>query len=659
MRSIAASRVAGLALTALVLAGAAAAAPTFTVNSTVDAPGADTMGASLSDGVCETQHGNGICTLRAAIMESNHVPGGGATIVLPAGTYVIAIAPIGGGSEADGSFDVLAPMQIVGEGPSATIVDGGGLDSVFFVSATAVTMQGLAVRGGGGASAAIYNIGDLTLENVVASDNHGSATFGIYNGGTLALHHGIIERNGDDTLHQGGGGVLNDSSATASVQDSLISDNSGSGVSNRGDLTIERTSLLNNASSEGGGVFNEGSLVMTNDTLVGNRGEDAGGAISSHGLAQLVSVTIASNSTGSAASGAGIYRDPSGSVFLKNSIVFGNLADSSPDECSGDVLSGDYNVIGWRSTCTLTGATDHVNTSDVDPGLGDLLPNGGFSVDSFASDLSGPIPLASCTDPLGAPLATDGRGWERTFPPLLSPGCDAGANQSSARYAPPQLFGVELLRNGGVQGEELGEAARGRVTLSAPPYWVQDRGAVSQVLYGSDADGPTRGDAPGGSGSYFFAGGTSSESRSYQLIDLIPLAHQIDAGQIRYRLSGAFGGFQDEDDSATLSLIFSDDLEIIGIVGVGGFKAADRGSVTKLLPDSKSGIVPPTTRSVEVVLDMIRVTPITNDGYADDLSLVLPEPSSSAEGALALAALAGLALRGAPRAHRHRPPRLR
>ncbi|HTY18094.1 MAG TPA: hypothetical protein VMH82_10225, partial [Myxococcota bacterium] len=79
MRSIAASRVAGLALTALVLAGAAAAAPTFTVNSTVDAPGADTMGASLSDGVCETQHGNGICTLRAAIMESNHVPGGGAT----------------------------------------------------------------------------------------------------------------------------------------------------------------------------------------------------------------------------------------------------------------------------------------------------------------------------------------------------------------------------------------------------------------------------------------------------------------------------------------------------------------------------------------------------------------------------------------------------
>jgi len=50
------------------------------------------MGASLDDSVCETQHGNGACTLRAAIMEANHVAGGGATIVIPAGTYPILIA---------------------------------------------------------------------------------------------------------------------------------------------------------------------------------------------------------------------------------------------------------------------------------------------------------------------------------------------------------------------------------------------------------------------------------------------------------------------------------------------------------------------------------------------------------------------------------------
>jgi CSLREA domain-containing protein len=63
--------------------------PTFVVNSTADIPAT----APLDDGVCETSVGNHQCTLRAAIMEANHVPGGGATVRVPAGTYVLTIPP--------------------------------------------------------------------------------------------------------------------------------------------------------------------------------------------------------------------------------------------------------------------------------------------------------------------------------------------------------------------------------------------------------------------------------------------------------------------------------------------------------------------------------------------------------------------------------------
>src|SRR5262249_7654084 len=53
--------------------------PTFTVNSLADV----VASAPLDNGICETNPGNGICTLRAAIMKANHFPGGGVTINIP------------------------------------------------------------------------------------------------------------------------------------------------------------------------------------------------------------------------------------------------------------------------------------------------------------------------------------------------------------------------------------------------------------------------------------------------------------------------------------------------------------------------------------------------------------------------------------------------
>jgi hypothetical protein len=681
MRSIAASRAAGSALAALLLAGTAAAAPTFTVNSTIDAPGADTMGSSLSDGVCETQHGNGICTLRAAIMEANHVPGGGATILLPAGRYSLTIGPSPADGEESGDLNALAPVTVIGDGPSASIIDGSRIDRVLHTAAQSVMVEGLTIQNGRplvGSGGGILNDGELALENVMVSGSQSDGGAGIYNSGTLTISNCILDGN---QTGDAGGGVANALGATIHIADSLISGNvasSGGGVSNLGDATIERTTFIGNRSNTyssengfgGGAVYSAGNLAMINDTLDSNSAHQLGGGLYvASGSTELINLTITRNhavgAQGVAGLGGGIVGSPQ-FVLLKNSIVAGNDSTNAsavvePDECPAPILSGDYNLIGARSTCTLTGVVDHVNATDEDPGLDPLALNGGFGPDRRSTTF-GPtteaIPPASCIDQFGAPLAVDGRGYARTG------SCDIGADQLLGAYAPSPLLGVELIRNGGAAGNELGLATADSTSSADPPYWIQPIGGMTQVLYGAPGGFPSRSDAPAGSGSYFFAGGANAPTftSSSQRIDVSSLAAQIDAGQIGFRAAGSFGGFSTEDDNATLIVSLEDGaLTPIQTVTLGGFTAADRGNATKLMPDAKTGGVPVGTRLIEVVLTATRVDTggPYNDGYADDLSLVLPEPYSPVEGGLALAAVAALALQGAPRTHCRRPPRLR
>src|SRR5262245_61001018 len=65
------------------------ATPVFSVNSTGDAH----AGGDLTNGICQTDATNNVCTLRAAIEKANQWPGGGVTInfngVTPPATYLL------------------------------------------------------------------------------------------------------------------------------------------------------------------------------------------------------------------------------------------------------------------------------------------------------------------------------------------------------------------------------------------------------------------------------------------------------------------------------------------------------------------------------------------------------------------------------------------
>jgi hypothetical protein len=648
------------------------AAPTFHVNSLADVPAS----ANVYDGVCETAPGNGVCTLRAAVMEANHVASGGATILVPAGVYALTIAPTDTGNDENGDLDLNATMTVQGEGPSATIVDGNAITRVFFAAAPGVVIKGLTIRNGAvpglTVASGVANWDELTLENVVVSHNHGGIGGGIYNQGTLTVRHCIIE---DNTADDDGGGIAN-SSGTAMVQDTLVQQNAapnGAGIWSAAEMTIERSSIIGNADgvygnsfSNGAGVYSDappGSrLVMLNDEVTTNSSRGAGGGIYVYrGSASLINLTVSANVANSAFEnpvllspggpfGGGIGTGISASVFLKNSIVVGNLSGGmgfmlEPDDCGPNaIISGDYIIRSPSIVCYLTGQKDHVD--DVDPVLDVLALDGGFSTLQVAGYFAtGAIPPASCTDALGAPLTVDARGYERPAPLYATsyPNCDIGAVQVFGNYAPAELLGVELLRNGGAAGDELGEASDDTSLAAPPPYWYQPGGTMTQVVYGSPSPAAARSDAPAGSGSYFFSGGNSANPTADQYIDVSPLAAQIDAGQIHYRLAGAFGGYGSSPDSAWLTVFFANDAATLGTDGIGGFTAADRGNVTKLIPTSHGGVLPAGTRYITVQLSAERghdANPPYNTGYADDLSLRLPEPAADPLAAAALAVLA-------------------
>ena len=108
----------------------AAGPPTFIVNSP-----ADVVDANPGDGKCETAHNNGVCTLRAAIMEANRATGSTILFGLPgAVTYKLSIAPVTGpNNQITGDLDISNTMTIVGNGAANTIIDANNIDRVFFV----------------------------------------------------------------------------------------------------------------------------------------------------------------------------------------------------------------------------------------------------------------------------------------------------------------------------------------------------------------------------------------------------------------------------------------------------------------------------------------------------------------------------------------------
>jgi hypothetical protein len=177
-----------------------------------------------------------------------------------------------------------------------------------------------------------------------------------------------------------------------------------------------------------------------------------------------------------------------------------------------------------------------------------------------------------------------------------------------------------LVKNPGADGGPGDPDSSG---TNRPPFWGVN-GSLSAVQYGApdfltQADGQALGGLPN-----FFAGGNDAVSTGSQFIDVSGAAAEIDAGNLVETLSADIGGFASQDDSATITATALNGAGgPLGAIKIGPVTAADRGSVTKLLPRSASGALPAGTRQIEVLMEMDRVAGSYNDGYVDNVSLTL------------------------------------
>ncbi len=141
-----------------------------------------------------------------------------------------------------------------------------------------------------------------------------------------------------------------------------------------------------------------------------------------------------------------------------------------------------------------------------------------------------------------------------------------------------------------------GDAGAGYCThdwnaASTIPGWTVTQGSPNVMCYPAH---PLR--HPGGApGRGFFSGGPYGDSAMTQTASLRRAAGRIDAGPVRFRLSGWLGGWRAEPGHVRVTLAFlgRSGQRLGGLVRLRTVTAAERGRQSGFLGRSTSGTVPP------------------------------------------------------------------
>jgi len=407
-------------------------AVTFAVNSAVDAVDVDP-----GDGKCETSTAS-VCTLRAAIQESNALTGSD-IIELPADTYTFGIAGRGEDLAASGDLDITDNLSIIGDHATTTIVDADEIDRIFDIFSTAnVTVSKLTIKNG--------------------DSGYPSNGGGVRNQGVLTLTKANLFGN---TAGLAGGGIFD--TGTLSLMDSTVSNNSAGrsgGIINWGNITLINVTISSNtASSDAAGMDNStgGTAFLTNVTISGNVGGGSTtsvGGFSNRGSAILTNVTVTNNS------GLGIALLVTGSfspsTILKNTIVANNLVGGDCYAPRPRIVSLGYNLDS-DDTCGLTSSGDIVNT---DPLLSPLQDHGGFTLThallpgSPAIDAGSPDCPPPLEDQRSEPRPVDGNGDGQAA-------CDIGSYE-----AQPSLTIIGIDAKPGSQPNSINPRSLGLVAVA-------------------------------------------------------------------------------------------------------------------------------------------------------------------------------------------------
>ena len=318
-----------------------------------------------------------------------------------------------------GELRLTDPAGITIQGTAANLVtiDGNHLSRVFeVVSGVTADISGLTITGGtdvpGSGGGGLLNNGTATLTDCTVTRNIvGFGGGGLFNSGTLTLSGCTVSDNNTGTT--GGGGLFN--RGTATLTDCTISGNTsgqgGGGILNAqggGPLALTGCTISGNFGSGGGGLYNNSTATLTDCTFSGNTGGSAGGGIENLSTLGMTGCTVSANS---ASFGSGLFN--TGTATLTDTIVAHQTA-------GGDILdpvnavTGTYNLIGDGSGQTglvngVTGNQVGTTSSPINPLLAPLGDYGGPTLTMALLPGSPAIDAGTAT---GAP-AVDQRGFAR------------------------------------------------------------------------------------------------------------------------------------------------------------------------------------------------------------------------------------------------------
>lgn len=180
-------------------------------------------------------------------------------------------------------------------------------------------------------------------------------------------------------------------------------------------------------------------------------------------------------------------------------------------------------------------------------------------------------------------------------------------------------LGVNLVRNGGA---EAGSASANGSTPVAVSYWSHlGRLPLENVVsYGYDGFPALTAPGPSARGKHLFFGGIYPLAGAIQTISLQHFAQAIDTGKLRYAFSAYLGGWQSQPDYAQAQLKF---LPSGATHRLGPITRVQRRDQSGLWLRLVIGYIPKGTRSAQITLLSTRFSGTSNDGYIDNVSLIL------------------------------------
>ncbi len=230
----------------------------------------------------------------------------------------------------------------------------------------------------------VRNEGTANISYVTFTNSSGNgADDAIENDGTLTADHIVIAKES--------GGFQN--SGTLSLTDSTIRDNIfGFAIDNYQGATLQiaTTTISGNQSDYDPVLHNYGTAIFVNVTIDGNQSDNQDGltetaAIHNHQGGTFLgrNLTVTGNTLTENGTTGGIYNETGATLRLANSVVAGNTyndgAHGHSGDCSGAITSLGYNLIQVKpSSCTLMGTLSG-NQIGVNPKLGPLANNGGYT----------------------------------------------------------------------------------------------------------------------------------------------------------------------------------------------------------------------------------------------------------------------------------------